>query len=1017
MTVRVPGPLSSAFAVLRRFRFFVVILWLALVVVVNIFVPQLEKVIAGSPYAVLPDSTPSSEVLKKMDVAFGGTGARSVAFVVLVNDHGVNQADLAFYESLMQRLRADHKDVSEVMDFISDPALKPMLASNDGDAVYIPVGLSGSAGSPEATTQLQFVRAAAGTNVPPDLKVNVTGLSATFSDLMEEIQRNVVLITVLTVVVILCILLIIYRSVVTASIVLVTIGIALAAARGSVALLGEHVIAVSTFTGTFMTILVLGAGTDYAVFLIGRYHELRRLGVEPAQAARTASARVQHVIIASAATVSAATACMGLAQLGVFSTTGPAMALGVAATLITNLTVTPILLGLAARRGWAEPPRTGARRLWPAVGAAVTRRPAAMLAFGLVVLGLLAAAYPVMRTSFDERAIQPKTTDSNVGYQALGEHFPVNEALPGYLLISADHDLRNPRDLAALEQAADAVARVPGIAQVRGVTRPDGKPIDAASLGTQDGDIGRQLADAGRQVNDSRGGTQQLADGAEQVADGTHRLADDARGGLSGIDAIIRGMQSGGDGLSQAASGTGQARLGAEQLATAAQQLAAALHTAHDQTQVAVDGLKLAQDALTRDPLCTVDPTCAQARDGLQEIHQAEQNQLLPGLLSAAGAADQLASGNTTLANGLAQVRSGLTDAQSGVDSLIAAQQRLRDGVVALANGAGQLANGADQLSEGIRPFTQQQQKLSEGIQQAADFLQTAGRNASGPGVGGFYLPPGAIDDPRLALARGYFLSQDGKTARFVVTESTDPMGREAAARVPEIIDAAGNALRQTSMEGSRVESTGPPAVTADADRLANQDLQLIAVVTFLLVLLVLVIVLRSLVAPLYLLVSVAVSYAAAIGASVLFWQLLLGLDLDWVVPMFSFVVLVAVGADYNILLMTRIREEAPDGDRKGVAHVVDVTGGVITSAGVILAASFLVMLSTDVRSLAQTGFTIGVGLLLDTFVVRGVVVPAIVSLTGGRSWWPTRKTKRPRLVAGTKTKLPRLFLPSGAGR
>jgi RND superfamily putative drug exporter len=348
----------------------------------------------------------------------------------------------------------------------------------------------------------------------------------------------------------------------------------------------------------------------------------------------------------------------------------------------------------------------------------------------------------------------------------------------------------------------------------------------------------------------------------------------------------------------------------------------------------------------------------------------------------------------------LAQVRSGLTDAQSGVDSLIAAQQRLRDGVVALADRAGQLANGADQLSEGTRAAArsaaQQQLELSAGLQQAADFLQTAGRNASGPGVGGFYLPPGALDDPRLALARGYYLSQDGKTARFVVIESTDPMGREAAARVPKIIDAATSALRQTSMEGSRVESTGPPAVTADADRLANQDLLLVAMVTFLLILLVLVIVLRALVAPLYLLVSVAVSYVAAIGASVLVWQMLLGLDLDWVVPMFSFVVLVAVGVDYNILLMTRIREEAPDGSRKGIAHVVDVTGGVITSAGIILAASFLVMLSTDVRSLAQTGFTIGVGLLLDTFVVRGIVVPAIVSLTGRHSWWPARESKQP---------------------
>jgi RND superfamily putative drug exporter len=310
-------------------------------------------------------------------------------------------------------------------------------------------------------------------------------------------------------------------------------------------------------------------------------------------------------------------------------------------------------------------------------------------------------------------------------------------------------------------------------------------------------------------------------------------------------------------------------------------------------------------------------------------------------------------------------------------------------------------------MSQGTKPVTQQQQQLSAGLQQAATFLQTAGRNAANPQVGGFYLPPGAINDPQLALARNYYLSPDGKTARFVVIESTDPMGRAAADRVSQIIDAANNALRQTSMDGSQVAATGPPAVTADADRLASEDLQLIAVLTFLLVFVVLVIVSRALIAPLYVLFSVGLSYVAAMGASVLVWQKLLGIDLDWIVPMLSFVVLVAVGADYNILLLTRIQEEAPDGNRKGIAHVVDVTGGVITSAGIILAASFLVMLSADVRSLAQAGFTIGVGLLLDTFIVRGIVVPAIASLAGSYSWWPSR-----RAMQGKAKKLPQ-FLPS----
>ena len=120
-------------------------------------------------------------------------------------------------------------------------------------------------------------------------------------------------------------------------------------------------------------------------------------------------------------------------------------------------------------------------------------------------------------------------------------------------------------------------------------------------------------------------------------------------------------------------------------------------------------------------------------------------------------------------------------------------------------------------------------------------------------------------------------------------------------------------------------------------------------------------------------------------------FQFLLGQELHWSVPGLTFIVLVAVGADYNMLLISRIRDESPHGVRSGVIRTVGSTGGVITAAGLIFAASMFGLLFASISTMVQSGFVLGVGLLIDTFLVRTVTVPAMVALTGRASWWPSR--------------------------
>jgi RND superfamily putative drug exporter len=163
-------------------------------------------------------------------------------------------------------------------------------------------------------------------------------------------------------------------------------------------------------------------------------------------------------------------------------------------------------------------------------------------------------------------------------------------------------------------------------------------------------------------------------------------------------------------------------------------------------------------------------------------------------------------------------------------------------------------------------------------------------------------------------------------------------------------------------------------------------------------VLVLLALLLRSLVSAALLLATVVLSYAATIGvAAVLFNQVLELPPADPSVPLYAFVFLVALGVDYNIFLMSRVREESQrHGTVEGIRRGLSVTGGVITSAGVVLAATFAALLVIPLVFMAQMAFLVAFGVLLDTLVVRSVLVPAAATDLGRRLWWPSRLSRPP---------------------
>ncbi|MBB5939451.1 MMPL family transporter [Streptomyces zagrosensis] len=209
------------------------------------------------------------------------------------------------------------------------------------------------------------------------------------------------------------------------------------------------------------------------------------------------------------------------------------------------------------------------------------------------------------------------------------------------------------------------------------------------------------------------------------------------------------------------------------------------------------------------------------------------------------------------------------------------------------------------------------------------------------------------------------------------------------SAAAKDTIDALRDAVH--AVEGADALVGGTTAQRLDTQRAAGRDLTTVIPIVLLVVLGVLCWLLRSLVAPLLLLATVVVSYLAALGTShLLFTYVLDFAAMDWSTPLMGFVFLVALGIDYNVFLMTRVREETVRlGHTRGILAGLTSTGGVITSAGIVLAATFAVFAVLPLVTLAQLGVLVGVGVLLDTFLVRTVLVPALALDIGPTVWWP----------------------------
>jgi RND superfamily putative drug exporter len=618
---------------------------------------------------------------------------------------------------------------------------------------------------------------------------------------------------------------------------------------------------------------------------------------------------------------------MSFTRLPYFHSLGAPCSLGLLVVLAASLTLGPAMVVVASRFGVFDPKRAHQERGWRRIGTAVVRWPGAVLVATTVIALVGLLALPAYTANYNDRYYIPGYTPANIGYHASDRHFPQARMEPELLMVEADHDLRNPADMLVLDRIARGVFHIPGIARVQNITRPLGTPIDHSSIPFQISMQSTQTIENLKYLKDRMADMLKMSDQLGHMIDITTRM-----------EQLLR------------------------QLTAVTHDMVGKSHEMQADTEELRDHLANFDDMWR--PIrsffywerhCYDIPICWSLRsifDGLDGI-------------------DKVTDDLGSLVKDLDQLDTLMPQVVAQLPPMIATMKTLQGLMLTMQSTFSGLTNQMDAFSQNATVMGQ-----------AFD----AAKNDDS-----FYLPPEAFENPDFIRGLKLFLSPDGKSAQYIITHKGDPATPEGISHIDRIMQAASESVKGTPLETANLYLGGTAATYKDMRDGSLYDLLIAVTASICLIFLVMLGITRSLVAAAVIVGTVTVSLASSFGLSVLVWQHLLHMPLNWLVLPMAIVVMLAVGSDYNLLLVSRFQEEIHAGLKTGIIRSMGGTGGVVTAAGLVFAFTMGSMVASDLRIAGQIGTTIMLGLLFDTLVVRSFMTPSIAALLGRWFWWPRR--------------------------
>lgn len=911
----------------RIFSLPIVLFWVLVVVALGALVPSLDAVAEMRQVPLSPTNSPSYQGMLNIGKVFQQYDSDSSAMVVLEGDDKLGDEAHKYYDAIIDKLETDKEHVQNIQDFWSDPLTAAGSQSVDGKSAYVQIFLNGSQGTSASHESVAAVRdIVASVPAPPGIKAHVAGNTVLNADTQVAGHQSMATMELVSVAVIVLMLLFIYRSIVTMLVSMVIIGLELFAAQGITAAAGYvNIIGLTPYAVSMVTMLSLAAGTDYVIFLLGRYHEERSKGLEKEDAFYVAYHGVSHVILGSGLTIAGACMCLTMTTLPYFQTMGLPCAIAILVIIAAALTLAPAVLTIASKFGLLDPKRELSTKGWRKVGTSVVRWPIPIIFVTSLIAIIGFVSLMTYVPQYNDQKFTPADMPANLAMGVADRHFSQARMNPELLMLEADHDLRNPADMLVIDRVAKGVVHMRGIERVQTITRPLGSPIEHSSIPFL---LGAQNA-----------GTLQ---GAKFNNDNSAQMLEQA------------------DELSKTVASM-------ERMYTITKEMTETTHSMVANTHEMVEATKEMRDNLANfddffrplrnylywEPHCFDIPIC----------------QSLRSIFDTLDGIDTLTDKMQTLTVDMDRLDELMPQMLPVLEQTIGSMKTMRDFMIAThSTMAGTQA---------------QQQELAKGATEIGLYFDQAKNDDF------FYLPPDVFQNPDFERGLKMFVSPDGHAVRYIITHQGDPASVEGIAHVRDLKDVVADAVKGTPLANAKVSLAGTASMYADMQDGVKTDLMIAIIASMILIFAIMLIITRSVVAALVIVGTVAASLGTACGLSVLLWQDILGLGVQWIVIPLSMVILLAVGSDYNLLVVSRLREEIHAGLNTGIIRAVGATGRVVTAAGLVFAFTMASMIVSDLRVIGQLGTTIGIGLIVDTLIVRSFMTPSIAAALGRWFWWP----------------------------
>ena len=1040
-----------------KFRWLIALIWIFAAGALFIFGPNLQTLVAEKGQMTVPDDNTSIQADKLLqNMNEDGTSAYD-AVLAFHNEDSLTETDIEEVAKAIDILQKNEENlvISDILDFREGEEIEDLTVSRDGKTIIVPFKVSVE---DRTVSEARDAIMDSVVNIPVDH--HVTGEIFLQEDIIINSEEGLEKTLSITVILILVILFLVFKSFVAPFIPLLTVGISYLISEGIVAILADTVnFPLSTFTQIFMVAVMFGIGTDYCILLISRFkEEINQHETIGEAIIATYKASGKTVFFAGLAVL------IGFSAIGFSSFTlyqsAVAVAIGVAVILLALVTLVPFFLSVLGKRlFWPFDKKVEHKEsgIWRTAGVFAWRRPI----FALFIIAIITV--PSILTyngdnSYDSLEELSDGFGSVIAFNWITESFGPGETLPTTVVMEVDNPITSAEDYQAIETISQEINRIKGVDYVRSATRPVGEVIEDFLMESQANLLSDGLGEGVDGLNEVEDGLREAADELKtespklnEAKDGVGKLMDGTNAATDGIGQIQAALSEVEQGIMAGSSGAGEVKAGLKevkknldqtiagnkQILSGYKQIAEGLAQfgqteSADLTELkqAVNGAKASvegmnQISVTHNPNLETDPnyqetyqTAIGVLDGLAEgINQIEKE-----LEKLAGASEQLQtevvqplqqlnnsfseviSGQEQLSNalneliaGVGQLESGLSEAARGQNQVINEFPNLREGLSQIYGGQSELQKAFDELQEGLGELSDGLVEGSDGLSQIDEGLTTVQEYLGDFSVDQeppvVIIPEEAVDNEDYLEGANEYLSDDKKIVKFDVILDYNPYSQDAIKLVGDIHEAAKSGIDKTKFVGSVPEIGGVSSLNNDLKNVSDEDYSRTAIYMLIGIFIILVILLRSLTMPIYLIGSLLLTYYTSLGFAELIFVNILGYDgLTWVIPFFSFVMLIALGIDYSIFLMDRFNEYKNGFIKDALINAMKNMGTVIISATIILGGTFGAMLPSGVLSLLQIATVVIIGLVLYAFVMLPLFTPIMVRFFGKYNWWPFKE-------------------------